>query len=319
MSNQEIAKIFYKIADMLELKNIQWKPQAYRKAARSLENLKQDVKIIYKERGIKAIEDIPCVGFGLAKKIIEHIKTGKIKELEKVKKTIPKNLTNLMEIPGMGPKRAELLYKKLKIKTIKDLKKALKQHKISKLETFGKKSEENLIKNLKLSKKSERIQLKIILPIANKIKNKLKKLKIVKKIEIAGSIRRKKPTVRDIDILISSNNSKKVIESFTKLKEVKRVLGKGNTKASVILNSRIQCDIRVVPPKSWGAALQYFTGPKEHSIELRKIAIKKGLKLSEYGLFNRKTNKMVVGKTEKEIYNKLGLNYIKPVYREKKI
>jgi len=319
MLNQKIANVFYEIANILEIKDIPWKPQAYRKAANSLQNLKKDVRFIYKKGGIKQIKNIPGIGSGIAKKIVEYIKTGKIKELEKLKKETPKNFTNLMEIPGMGPKRAEFLYKKLNIKTLNDLKKALKENKISKLKTFGKKSEQNLIKNLKLGKKGKRIPLKIVLPIANKIKNKIKKLKQVKKVEIAGSIRRKKPTVRDIDILISSNNPKQVINYFINLKEIKRIFGKGNTKASVILNSGIQCDIRVVSPKIWGAALQYFTGPKEHSIELRKIAIKKGFKLSEYGLFNRKTNKKIAGKTEKEIYNKLGFKYIKPRDRENKI
>ncbi len=314
MVNSEIAKIFYEIADILEMQNVQWKPQAYRKAAKAIENLKQDLRVIYKKGGLKALDEIPGVGSGLAKKIVQYIETGRINEYERVKKLVPRHLREIMAIPGMGPKRAEFLYEKLGIKSIRDLEKAIKEHKIAKLFSFGPKSEENIKKGLALMKKTQgRIPLEKIVPIANKIVNQLKKH--VNKIIIAGSIRRKKPTVRDIDILATAKNANKVMDVFTKMKDVKRVLGKGPTRSTVILKNGIQVDLRIVPDQSFGAAVCYFTGSKEHNIKLRELAIKKGYKLSEYGLFDRKTGKFIAGKTEKEIYKALNLRYIKPELR----
>ena len=301
MKNKELADLFFKIADFLEMKKIQWKPQAYRKAARSILNLKQDIA------KVKDLEKIPGIGKNIEKHIKEYLKTGKIKGYEKI--TFPE----LMELESLGPKKTKVLYEKLKIKNTKDLKKAIKQNKIAKLKGFGKKSQENI--ELALQSKKTRVPLKQVLPIAKRIKSKLKKYAI--RIEIAGSIRRKRPTIRDIDILISSNNPKKVIEIYTKLPDVKRVITKGTTKATVKLKQGIQSDLRVVKDSSFGAALQYFTGSKDHGIKLRQIAIKKGFKLNEYGLFDRKTNKKIAGKTEEKIYKILGINYPKPEKREK--
>ena len=154
MVNKEIAQIFYEIADILQMQDVEWKPQAYRKAAKAIENLRTEVDVLYKKGGLKALDEIPGVGTGLAKKIEQYIKTGKIKEHERVKKLVPTHLRELMDIQGMGPKRAELLYQKLNIKTIQDLKKAVKQHKIAKLPTFGEKSEENIKKSLAMMKRS---------------------------------------------------------------------------------------------------------------------------------------------------------------------
>jgi len=314
MINSEIAKIFYEIADILEMRNVEWKPQAYRKAAKSIENLKQDLIDIYDKGGLKALDEIPGIGSGLAKKIEQYIKIGKIKEYERVKKLVPKHLREIMGIPGMGPKKAELLYEKLGIKTIADLEKAIKEHKIAKLFSFGSKSEGNIKKGLVMMKKAPgRIPLEAIVPIANKVIKQLKPY--VNKIIVAGSIRRKKPAIRDIDILATSKNPDKVIDIFTKMKDVKRVLGKGSTKSTIILKNGIQADLRIVPEKSFGAAVCYFTGNKEYNIKLRQLAIKKGYKLSEYGLFDRKTGKFVAGRTEKEIYAKLGMKYIPPEKR----
>ncbi|GAI97977.1 unnamed protein product, partial [marine sediment metagenome] len=175
MINQEIAQMFYEIADILQMQNVEWKPQAYRKAARAIENLKTDLRDVYKSGGLKSLDEIPGVGAGLARKIEQYIKTGRIKEYQRVKKLVPKHLRGLMDIPGLGPKRAEFLYEKLKIKTIADLEKAIKEHKIAKLFSFGKKSEENIKKGLAMLKKAPgRIPLETVLPIANKIINQLK-------------------------------------------------------------------------------------------------------------------------------------------------
>ena len=314
--NVDIANIFYEIADILELKKIKWKPQAYRRAAKSLINLDKEVNKVYNKGGLKALEEIPGVGERLAKKIVEYIKTRKIKEYERVKKLVPKHFTEISKIPGLGVKRAKKLYKNLGIKSIEDLKKAVRKHKIRSLEGFGEKSERNIAEALNVYKEQTRRRpLKEVLKIANKVKRRLEKLRGSVKVDIAGSIRRRKDLVRDIDILAISKEPGFMIDYFCKMKEVKKVLAKGSTKASILLNMNIEADLRVVPEKSYGAALLYFTGSKEFNIKLRKIAIKKGYKLSEYGLFDRKTGKFIAGKSEKEILRKLGLKYIEPEKR----
>ncbi len=317
MKNQEIARMFYEMAEILELKEVKWKPQAYRKAARGLESLGKDVEEVYKEGGLNAVEDIPGVGERLALKIEEYIKTGKIKSYAKYKKSIPKGLNVLMSIPGLGPKKAKQLYGKLGIKSIKDLEKAVKKHKIKGLEHFKEKSEENIERGIELVKsKKGRMLLGNALPIAEDILHKLKGLKEVRKAEIAGSLRRMNDTIGDIDILITSRNPKPVMDFFTKMPEVSKVLARGPTKSSVLFKAGIQVDLRVLEEKSFGSGLQYFTGSKDHNIKLREIAIKKGLKLSEYGLFSKKSNRQVAGSTEKEVYSKLGMKYIEPELRE---
>lgn len=317
MKNQEIAQIFYSISDILEMQNVQWKPIAYRKAARALESLSEPVEDVFKEGGIKALEEIPGIGEGLAKKIIQYIETGKIDEYERLKKTLPKGLLDLMKVQGIGPKKAQMLYKKLDIKSVKDLEKAAKKHLIQKLETFKEKTEENILKGIELFKqKKERMLLGLALPQAREIISRLEKIGGVQHVEPAGSLRRMKETIGDIDILVTSKDPKPVMESFTKMPSVKRILAKGETKSSVILKTGLQADVRVLKPSSFGSALQYFTGNKDHNIKLRMIAVKKGLKLSEYGLFTKKDDKKVAGKTEEEVYKKLGLPYIEPELRE---
>ena len=314
MKNQELIKIFYNIADILEIKNVEWKPLAYRKAARSIEVLGEDVEEIYNKYGIKGLKEISGVGERIAEKIEEFIKTNKIKEYEELKKTIPKHLTEMMDVPGLGAKKVKKLYEELNIKSVNELEKAAKQHKISGLETFKEKSEENILKGIELVKKGKgRILLGVALPIARNIIEELRTLKEMKNISVAGSLRRMEETIGDIDILAISSNPKKVMDKFTSLKEVNRILAKGETKSMVNLENGMQADIRVLDEKSYGAALQYFTGNKGHNIRLRELAIKKGYKLNEYGLF--KKDKYVCGRTEKEIYNKLGLDYIEPELR----
>ncbi|MEM4259312.1 MAG: nucleotidyltransferase domain-containing protein [Candidatus Pacearchaeota archaeon] len=315
--NSEIAAIFYEMADILEMQNIAWKPIAYRSAARTIESLKEPIENIYKKGSLKALESLPNIGEALAKKIEEYIKTGKISEYEKLLTTIPKHMRELMKIPGLGAKRIQKLHDALKITTVKQLENAAKAHKIAKIPTFGAKSEQDILEAIQLSRESAgRIPLEEAEETANSIIMKLKRLKEIKQIEAAGSLRRKKPFVRDIDILASSDNPKKVIDEFTKLEDIRKVIGKGPTKATIILKSGIQADIRVIKPESWGAALFYFTGSKNYNIAMRKIAIKKGMKLNEYGLFDKKTNKMLAGKTEKEIADKLGVKLPKPEDRD---
>lgn len=322
MRNFEIAKIFYDLADILEAQGVQWKPQAYRKAARTIESLQEPVEDIYKKGGIKAIDKLPGVGESIAKKIVEFIKTGKISACEKEKRKLPKNFAEMMEIQGLGPKKAKVLFQKLKIKSVKDLEKAIKHHKIARLGGFGPKSEENISAGIGMHKKRKsRMYLGEAYPTAQYLISELKKLKEIKTAVPGGSLRRMKETIGDIDILVVPRDNKtattsKIMNYFTKLPEVARVLAKGGTKSTIVMKNGIQADVRVLPEKSFGSALQYFTGNIEHNVKLRGIAIKKGLKLSEYGLFSRKTNKFVAGRTEEEVYKKLGLRWMEPELRE---
>lgn len=314
MKNEEVAKIFYEMADILEMQGVNWKPAAYRKAARAIESISEDLEELHKRN---KLEEIPGVGKALAEKIEEYLKTGKIKKYEELKKTVPKGITKLMELQGLGPKKVKALYKNLGIKSVKELEKAAKQHKISKLPTFKEKTEENILKSLEMQKTGEeRNLLHFIMPLAEHITNSLKNLKEVDEAVPAGSLRRRKETVRDLDILVTSKKPEIVMEYFTKMQIVKRILGKGETKSTVITKEGIQIDVRVVEPKQFGSALLYFTGSKDHNIHLRGIAIKKGYKLSEYGLFLKKTGRRIAGETEEEVYKKLGMKYIEPELRE---
>jgi DNA polymerase (family 10) len=317
MKNLEISKLLYEIADILEMQNVQWKPAAYRKAARSIEGLSKDIEVIYKKKGLKGLNEIPGVGEGIAKKIAEYLEKGKISELERLEKKIPKGLVDIINVQGVGPKKAWKLYKKLGINTLAKLERAAKQGKIRKLPGFGEKSEEDILTGISLLKRGhERMLLGRALPIAESILKKLKSLRHVKRGDIAGSIRRRKETVKDIDILVVSNNAKEVMDYFTSMEEVKLVLAKGSTKSSVVLKAGLNSDLRIVPEKSYGAALNYLTGSKDHNVHLRQIALKKGYTLSEYGLFRLKGHKYVAGKTEEEVYKKLGMGYIEPELRE---
>jgi DNA polymerase (family 10) len=315
MKNQEIANILYEIAYFLEMEGVPFKPFAYEKAAITLENLEENIEDVYKKGGIKALEAIPGIGKSIAQKIEEYLKTGKIKYYEEFKKKMPVDIEELTAVEGIGPKMVKILYQKLGIKDLKDLEKAAKAHKIAPLFGFGEKTEKNILQGIKFLKRSKgRFLLGEVLPIVREIEKELKKLKEVKKINVAGSLRRRKETIGDVDLLVVADNPEIVMDVFVNLPGVIKVWGKGKTKSSIRLKQGIDADLRVVPEKSYGSALQYFTGSKEHNIATRKIAIDRGLKLNEYGVF--KGSKMVAGKTEVEIYKILGMEWIPPELRE---
>lgn len=315
MKNQLVAEIFYQIADLLEIiGDIPFKSRAYRRAAQTIENLDENIENIVKEERVR---NIPGVGEGLAKKIKEIVETGGLEYFEKLKKEIPGSLATLINIPGVGPKKASVLYKKLGISKVEELKKACEQGKLRDLDGFGEITERNIIRGIKmLEKTSGRILLNMAYEDGYKYLEYLKKNKKIIDVDLAGSLRRMKETIGDLDILASSKHPTEVMDHFVEYPDVKNVLLKGATKTSVVLDDGIQVDLRVVKPESYGAALQYFTGSKEHNVKLRGIAIRKGYKLSEYGVFKKDTDKYVVGKNEREVYNKLGLQYIEPELRE---
>ncbi len=315
MINQEIANILYDIAYFLEMEGVPFKPYAYEKAAITLENLEEGVDKIYLRGGLKALEQIPGIGKSIAQKIEEYIKTGKIKYYEEFKKTVPVKIDELTAVEGVGPKMVKVLYQKLDIRDLKDLEKAAKEGKIRNLPGFGEKTEKNILQGIRFLKKSGgRFLLGEVLPIVREITSILSKLKEVERINVAGSLRRRKETIGDVDLLVIAKDAEKVMDVFVNLPGVTKVWGKGKTRSSIRLEQGIDVDLRVVPKKCYGSALQYFTGSKEHNIATRKIAIDKKLKLNEYGLFKGK--KMIAGKTEEEIYKALGMEWIPSEMRE---
>jgi DNA polymerase (family 10) len=315
MKNQEIAAIFYQIARFLEIDGVAFKPYAYQKAAASLEGMQEDVGDIYRKGGRKALEEIPGIGRAMSDHIEEYLKTKKVKFLEEFKKNLPVKMDELLRVEGVGPKKIKVLYEKLGIKNVKDLEKAAKAHKIAPLFGFGETTEKNILQGIEFVKQNKgRSLLHDILPVARQVLAKLEVLPEVKRASIAGSLRRRKETIGDVDFLVVSKNPKKVMEFFVKLPGVKKIWGQGGTKASVHMAQGFDMDLRVVPEESYGSALQYFTGSQAHNILTRKIAIDKGLKLSEYGVF--RGAQRIAGKTEDEVYKAIGLGYIEPELRE---
>ena len=314
--NNEVATILFEIADLLEIKEVPWKPIAYRRAARNIETLTQDIEHVYQTQGIQGLQTISGVGAHIAEKIAEYLRTGTIMEYKRLVAELPEGVEEIMHIPGLGPKRAKVLVQRLRVKNTKELRAACNSHKVCKLAGFGEKSEADILRGIALKEEGkDRMLLGSILPVARELADHLRQQGAIEKIEIAGSIRRRKETCRDIDILVTSKKPMHVMNYFTQLHEVKHVLAQGKTKSTVILDTGIQADVRVVQPKSFGAALQYFTGSKEHNVALRTIALRKGYKLSEYGLFDKK-GAYLAGKTEKDVYEKLGLSYVEPELRE---
>ncbi|HXK40505.1 MAG TPA: DNA polymerase/3'-5' exonuclease PolX [Candidatus Paceibacterota bacterium] len=314
MVNYNLAKILREISVLLEMKGVDFKPQAYEKAAHSVEMLEEDVREMYKDGGIKALENIPGVGKGIAERIEEYLKTHRIKDYDKLKKQIPVKIDELSSVEGIGPKMILRLYKELGIKTRAQLEKAAQAGKLRGVEGFGHKTEENILRSIGFLKKGQgRFILGFVMPQVRAIVEKIKKVDGVEKAEFAGSIRRMQETVGDLDVLVISKKPSKAMDFFVSMPEVEAVYSKGKTKSSVRLKIGMDADLRVLPPESFGAALQYFTGDKYHNIQLREIAIKKGYKLNEYGLY--KGNKLVAGKTEEEIYEKLGFECMPPEMR----
>ncbi|MFH1613008.1 MAG: DNA polymerase/3'-5' exonuclease PolX [bacterium] len=317
MKNTEIISIFEDIVKILELQSENlFKIRAYQKVIYSIEKLNTEIFSMYKFFGIQGLLNISGVGKSIAEKIEELLNTGHLKYFEELKNSIPNGITNLLEIEGLGPKKVNLFYEKLGIDNLEKLKKALEEHKIKDLPGMGEKTEENIVKAISFYKQQQKRQLLWkALPIAEKIIEDLQKLKEIEKISLAGSLRRMKETIGDIDILVASLYPEKVMDYFTSLSYVIKILVKGKTKSSILIEQNKQVDLRVVDIESFGAALMYFTGSKQHNISLRKLAKEKGLKINEYGLFDKSLEK-IAGKTEEEVFNALGLSYISPELRE---
>lgn len=315
VTNSQIADLLYEIGEFLAMDEEPFKPRAYEKAGDAVLDLSVPVVEIYKTSGIKGVEDIPGVGKSIASTIEEFILKGKSTHHADLRKRIPVDLKEMSSIEGLGPKSIKKLYVALKIKNLADLERAAKAHKISGLAGFGEKAEQNILKGIEFLKKSGgRFSLGEVLPIAESIRDRLAAVSGVERVVIAGSTRRGKETVGDVDILAIAKDSEKIMKEFVSFEGVAKVFAHGDTKAAVKLKNGLDVDLRVVPRASYGSALNYFTGSKAHNVHLRQIAIKKGYKLNEYGIF--KGEKQIAGKTEEEIYSKLGLDYVEPEMRE---
>jgi len=341
MDNLEIANILNQIADLMDIKGENtFKINAYRKAARAIEELAENINEIYSKDKLK---EIPGVGESIAEDIKELIEKGKCQRLKSLKEKIPAKLSELMDIKGLGPKKVAFLYKKFKITTVPQLKKLIGSHKLKKLFGWGEKSEQNILEGINLYKRfKERFPLGQIYPYAIALKEKLKKMPFVEQIEICGSFRRRKETIGDLDILVTSKNPKKMIDFFVNLPEIEKVNAKGATKVNVILKqgarrqNGVEADLRVVKPENFGAALHYFTGSKSHNIQIRKMGMERRLRINEYGVFKIKNHPVIRpgapsndgakskiknllrigGREEKDIFRAVGLPFIPPEIRE---
>ncbi|MEX0877837.1 MAG: DNA polymerase/3'-5' exonuclease PolX [Candidatus Spechtbacterales bacterium] len=314
-TNKELARIFEEMGIIYEIKDDKFRSRAYHRAALTMDNFTNDTRDIYEKEGFSGLKKIPGIGEGLASKIEEYIKTGHVKEYSELKKDIPVELEELTAVEGVGPKAVKAFYKELGVKNLKDLEAAAKAGHISELEGFGKTSEQNILQGITFVKSNGgRKLLGDVLPYAENLLQEIQKLPGVARSDLAGSIRRQQETIGDVDIIVASDNEKTVFNHVAKLPQVVKVLGRGDTKLSVHLQSGIDIDVRVVAEESYGAALQYFTGSKEHNVKVRQIAMSKGYKLNEYGLFKDKKN-LASGVDECDVYKKLGMQCPPPELR----
>jgi DNA polymerase (family X) len=319
IKNSDVAKAMRDLGFLTEMMeedpNVQFRARAYYRAADTIASLQENVTDIYGRQGVNGLLEIPAVGKAIASKIEEYLKGGKIQHLEELKAKVPIDIDELYGIEGIGPKTIKMFYDKLQIKNLADLEKAATEGKLKPLPGFTEKKEQDIFKRIEFFKRGKgRLIIGEVYPLVKQIEKRLQHIADVKNAVAAGSIRRMKETIGDIDYLVAANDPKRVIDFFVKMPEVQEILGMGQAKAFVKLASGIDADLLVVPEESWGAALQYFTGSKEHSVQLRKIAISKGFRLNEWGVF--KGDKRIAGATEEEVYKTLGLQWIPPEMRE---
>jgi DNA polymerase (family X) len=313
-SNEEVAELLQEYADLISISGGDaFKARAYEKAARSVGGHAKDLDTLDRA----GLGGIPNVGKSIAEKIAEYLDTGTILTLDELRSVIPDGVRSLMSIPMLGPKKAMVIHEELKIASLDELMDALHDHRIRDLKGFGPKTEENILRGIQeMQSAGGRVLVGAAMDLAEEILGELRDLRQVRRCDYAGSLRRMAETVGDIDLLVASEDPVPVMDAFTSMPYVQRVVARGETKSSVLTTKGLQVDLRVVEPSVWGAALQYFTGSKAHNVHTREIAVRKGLKLSEYGLFRAKSGKLIVAETEEEVYEHLGLPWIPPPLRE---
>ena len=323
MKNAAIAKTFRKIGFIIEMNgndvNATFKARAYKRTSDVIVSLSTSIEEIYRKEGLEGLQKIPSIGKAIALKIEEYIMTGKIKYYEELKATTPLNIDDFYDLEGIGPKTIKVLYDKLKIKDLSGLEKAASEGRLRNIQGFSQNKEETILKKIQIFKKGrDRHLIGEVYPIVKQIETHLSNVQGVKRVVAAGSFRRMKETVGDIDYLVVSDTPEIIMDYFASMPEVDQVVGKGPSKTFVKLNNRMDADLLVVPEESFGSALQYFTGSKEHDVALRKIAISKGLRLNEWGVYDDNNNRLIASSKEEEVYDILGLEWIPPEMRENK-
>ena len=315
MKQHEIAALFNQMADLLEFRGENpFRIRAYRKAAQNLEGITEDLEHLNQE---DRLTEIPGIGHDLANKIREYLQHGAVREIEQITRAVPAGIFELLEIPGVGPKTTKLLSERLRITSVRQLEAAAKAHKLCTLPGFQEKKEQNILNGIAIVRKGQaRMHLGIALPLARHIVGLLREIPSVKRVEPAGSLRRMRETIGDLDILVATAKPSAVMKAFTAAPFCARILAAGETKSSILTSEGVQVDLRVVSPDCFGAALQYFTGSKEHNVHLREMAIRKGLKINEYGVFRTRTGKRLGGREEGDVYQAMGLAWIPPEIRE---
>lgn len=315
-SNEEVEELLVEYADLLSiLTEDPHRPRSYEKAARAVGGYHADLRGM----DLKEILRIPNVGKSIGEKIHEYLTTGRIEELEKRREQIPAGVRELMAIPGLGPKKAMVLYQELHVSSVEELLGAIDSDAVAALKGFGKRTQDNIMRGIQqLAESGGRVQVHVALDVAENLLGELDALPQVKRSAYAGSLRRMAETIGDVDLLVAATEraAPAIMEAFVALPPVARVLARGDTKTSVVTDRGLQVDLRVIPRKAWGAAMIYFTGSKAHNIRIREIAVRKGLKLNEYGLFEAKSGELLAAETEEEVYGRLGLPFIAPTLRE---
>jgi DNA polymerase (family 10) len=313
-ANEEVEAILVEYADLLSITSSDpHKPRAYEKAAHAIGGYHADIAGM-DERQLKAI---PNVGSSIAQKVQEQLQTGTIRSLEELRAEIPPGVRELTEIPGLGPKTAVMLFRERGISSVEELTIALDDGSLDGLKGFGEKTTDNIRRGIQtLSSAGDRVKIGAALAVADELLAELRDVPGVELCDYAGSLRRMVETIGDVDLLVASADSPAVMEAFASSSAVERVIARGETKTSIRTKTGIQVDLRVITPAVWGAALQYFTGSKAHNVRIREIAVRKGLKLSEYGVFDAESGDLIASETEEEVYAELGLPFIKPTLRE---
>jgi len=315
-TNDAVEAVLLEYADLLSiLSEDPFKPRAYEKAARAVGGFPADVGAL----DLKEILSIPSVGKSIGEKIHEFLQTGTMTTLDELRAQIPDGVRGMMAVPGLGPKKAMTLYQELGISDVEELARAVEAHRLADLKGFGAKTEENIRKGIERARTSGgRALISVAMDLAEHLLGLLGDRKDVRRIAYAGSLRRMAETIGDLDLLIAAReaDAPAIMDAFTSAGMVQGVIAKGETKSSVLTQAGLQVDLRVIPVDAWGAAMIYFTGSKAHNIRIREMAVRRGLKLNEYGLFDAKTGKLIVASTEEEVYGKLGLPLIPPTLRE---
>jgi DNA polymerase (family 10) len=313
-SNDEVAALFQEYADLISITGGEaYKSRVYEKAARAIGGYHADVSTL----DVKGLQEIPNVGKSIAEKILEYFRSGSVSAVEELRAKIPAGVRRLTAIPTLGPKKACVLYEELGISSVEELADAIHEERLRDLKGFGPKTEENILHGIELLQSAgERVLLDVAMDLAEDIVAELSRVTGCRRCTYAGSLRRFRETIGDIDVLASAGRSAPVMRAFTELPYVSEITARGEKKTSIRTTKGLSVDLRVVPPDSWGAALQYFTGSKAHNIRTRELAVHQKLKLSEYGLFDAESGKKIVSKTEEDVYARLGLAWVPPTLRE---